>query len=165
MQFLTAKSLLYVRVILLLVISFLLVKDPESLSTYGFILLLGKAMQVKLTILDPSNPLIGVLVTIIGTSAISDLIPLLADNIDYFETVVPTRLTGFFLLASFSYLAESQYFSTSLVFTYAFFEIWINFLIFNNLRDEKYYRLKKFVEENAEEIQELESRKVVPIVD
>lgn len=160
MQFLTAKTILYLRVIFLITISYLLVQSPELVGNNGFALLMGQAMQVKYVKLEAENPLLGICSFLFFTLAISDIIPLLAENIDYFETVVPTRLTFYFGLAAFSYFAKTSIFSNNLVFVYSFFEIWVNFLIFNNLKDEKYYRIKKFAEENAEEIKRVSDQQV-----
>ncbi|ODV67677.1 hypothetical protein HYPBUDRAFT_108344 [Hyphopichia burtonii NRRL Y-1933] len=154
MQFLSARSLLYIRVLLLLVISFLLITDPQSLTDANFTILLAQAMELPFAQVSDTNPLLGILSIVFGVQAISDLIPLLAENIEYFETITPTRLIFFFGLGAYTYLSSNSIIANSLVFVYAFFEIWFNFLIFNNLRDEKYYRLKKFVEEHADEIQQ-----------
>lgn len=142
-----------------------MVTDPEYLSNAGFVMLLGQAMEVTYAPLESSNAIIGLLVLFLGINALTDVIPLLADNLEFFETIVPTRLTVYFAVAAYSYIGNSQYFSTSLVFVYCFLEVWINFLIFNNLRDEKYVRLKKFVEENVDKIMEVEGEKVVVVED
>lgn len=160
MQFLTAKTLSYIRVACLVTISYLLVKDPEFLGNLGFVLLLGQAMEVPYAKLDKANPLVGAAAVVFASLALSDLIPLMADNIAYFETVVPTRLTMYFGIAAYSYLDNKSAVSNSLIFTYAFFEIWFNFLIYNNLRDEKYYRMKKFVEEHGEKLQRAHDEQV-----
>lgn len=152
MQFLSAKILLYIRVLALVVVSFFLIKDPDALSMAGFIVLLGQAMQVPLIRLTPTNPLLGMTSVVFVTLALSDLIPLLAENWSYFENLVPIRLLGYFCLAAYIYFVPTSIVSNSLVITYVLFEIWGNFLIYNNLRDEKYYRMKKFVEENSEAI-------------
>lgn len=152
MQFLSSKSLLYIRIICLLIVSFYLIKDPDALSMMGFVVLLGQAMQVPLIRLSPENPILGLTAVIVVSSAFSDLIPLLSENWSYFENLIPIRLSGYFILASYIYFVPTSIVSNSLVVTFVMFEIWGNFLIYNNLRDEKYYRMKKFVEENKEEI-------------
>lgn len=118
----------------------------------GFIVLLGQAMQVPLIRLSPENPILGMTSVILVSSALSDLIPLLSENWTYFENLIPIRLSGYFVLAAYIYFVPSSVVSNSLVVTFVLFEIWGNFLIYNNLRDEKFYRMKKFVEENKEEI-------------
>mmetsp|Transcript_4507 Transcript_4507/g.4985 ORF Transcript_4507/g.4985 Transcript_4507/m.4985 type:complete len:165 (-) Transcript_4507:54-548(-) len=163
MQFLSAKSLLYVRVLLLAVIAFFCIKDPSVLLESGFAVLLGQAMQLNIILLDTSNPLIGITAITFATLAISDLIPLLADNIEYFETIVPTRLFLYFGLAAYSYVTKSPIFSNNIIFVYSFFEIWFNFLIYNNLRDEKYYRIKKFIEENGDKLNPDQAVKVAEV--
>lgn len=160
MQFLTASTLLYARVAFLLVIGFFFVTDAESVINSNFALLLGQAMELPMVQVSATNPLLGILSVALFTLAVSDLIPLLADNVDYFETIVPTRLAAFFALAAYTYLSDFELLANNVVFTYAFFEIWFNVLIYSNLRNEKYYRLKKFVEEHGEEIQRQENEQV-----
>lgn len=151
MQFFSSRSLLYFRVVFLLVLSFFTVKDCDAILRSGFLVLLGQAMQLPIIHLRQDDPALAILGIVFGILAVNDLIPLLANNIEYFETIIPVRLFVFFGIAAYSYLAESV-FSSNIVFVYSFFEIWFNFLIYNNLRDEKYYRLKKYVEENGTEI-------------
>ncbi|KAI5966250.1 uncharacterized protein KGF55_000559 [Candida pseudojiufengensis] len=160
MQFLTGKSLLYVRVIMLLVIPYYLIKYPETISSAGFVVLLGQAMQVPILKLNPTNPLIGFLSIFMITTSITDLIPLIAENWPFFETVVPTRLFFYFLATAYIYFVPTSIISNSLIITYTMFEIWINFLIYNNLRDEKFYRMKKFVEENVDALKQAQDERV-----
>lgn len=163
MQFLSAKSLLYARVFLLAVLTFFCIKDPSVLLESGFAVLLGQAMQLNIVLVDSSNPLLGITAVAFATLAISDFIPLLADNIEYFETIVPTRLFLYFGLAAYSYVTNSPFFSSNVIFVYSFFEIWFNFLIYNNLRDERYYRIKKFIEENGDKLNLDEGVKVAEV--
>lgn len=163
MQFLSARTLLYIRVLFLATVAFFSIKNPKILLESGFAILLGQAMQLPIVIVDNTNPLIGITAVAFGTLAISDLIPLLADNIEYFETIVPTRLFMYFALAAFSYVTKSPFFSNNIIFVYSFFEVWFNFLIYNNLRDEKYYRIKKFIEENGDKLNTDEQVRVVEV--
>lgn len=163
MQFLTAKSLLYCRVVFLSLITFLCVKDPVMITESNFAVLFGQAMQLPMVQLKTFNPLLGILAVVFGVLAVSDLIPLIANNIEYFESIVPTRLIIYFALAGFSYFTSSELFGNNLIFVYSFFEVWFNFLIFNNLRDEKYYRIKKFIEENGDILKDDDKVRVVEI--
>lgn len=146
-------------------IVFYLITDPESLSTAGFVILMGQAMQVPLLHLTPSSPLLGLAAITFTSLAISDVVPLIAENLAYFESLVPIRLGCYFILAAYIYLVPTSMVSNSLVITFAFLEIWFNFLIFNNLRDEKYYRMKKFVEENAEAMQRAHDEQIRVVED
>ncbi|GMM35424.1 Ilm1 protein [Saccharomycopsis crataegensis] len=60
----------------------------------------------------------------------------------YFENLVPLRLLFFFALTGYSYISENPLVANNLVSTYGFIEIWFNFVIFNNLREEKVKRYK-----------------------
>lgn len=160
MQFLTARSLLYVRVLCLAVLAFLIVTDPSALVGASFNILLGQAMELPIAQVSAENPLCGILGVVFGTLALADLIPLLAENLDYFDTMVPVRLMLFFALGAYTYFSSNPIVANNLVFVYAFFEIWCNFLIYNNLRDEKYYRLKRYVEDHADEIKQHEDAQI-----
>lgn len=164
MQFLSAKTVIYIRVLVHVVIAFLLLKNPASVIMPNFTLLLGEAMRLPIIQVTETNPLFGVLALFVLLSALSDVIPALAENIQYFETLVPTRLVVFFVLGAFCTVSESALVANNVVFTYAFLEIWLNFLIYTNLRDEKYYRAKKYLEEHGEELREQDNAQVVPIL-
>lgn len=164
MQFLTAKTVIYIRVAVLTWISFLLLKNPKAVTMANFTILLGEAMQLPVVQVTDTNPLFGVLAIFITSSAIADLIPAVAENIAYFETLVPTRLLFHFFLGAFCLISDYGLIANNLVFLYAFFEIWLNFLIYNNLRDEKYYRAKKYLEEHGDELIEQDNAQVVPIM-
>ncbi|SGZ48999.1 CIC11C00000002271 [Sungouiella intermedia] len=163
MQFLTSKTLLYARVAFLLWLAFYLLKNPVAITSVNFSILLGQAMRLPIVDVSPNNPLFGVLSLFISMFAISDLIPAIADNIAYFETLIPSRLFAFFALGGFCMISDYSLIANNLVFTYSFLEIWIHFLIFNNLRDEKYYRAKHYLEEHGEELRDHVASQVVPV--
>ena len=147
MQFFSAKSLLYLRVVFLSVITFYSFKDASAIANAGFTLLLGQAMRLPLVIVEADNPVYGTVGLVFGSLVLGEVVPLVTDNVEYFDDVVPMRLLAYFLLALYSVLGSSAFLCNNLVFTYAFFEIWFNFLIFNNLRDERFTRMKKVVQE------------------
>lgn len=163
MQFLTSKTLLYTRSGFLLWLAFYLLKNPVAVTSVNLSILLGQAMRLPIIEASPNNPLFGVLSLFISVSAISDLIPAIAENTAYFETIVPVRLFGFFVVGAFCLISDYSLIANNLVFTYTFLEIWINFVIFNNLRDEKYYRAKHYLEEHGEELRNNAAAQVVPV--
>lgn len=165
MQFFSSKSLLYIRIIAHFVLAYYLVQNPEGLASAGFVILMGQAMQVPILHLSSSSPVLGMLAVLVSTQAISDLVPLLAENWNHFETLVPVRLFFYFLITAYVYFVPTSKISNSLVATYSMFEVWANFLIYNNLRDEKYHRMKKFVEENADAIKKAQDDRVIVIED
>lgn len=160
MQFLTATTVSYLRVLFLLTISFYLATDPAVITSSSFVILLGLAMRVSFASIDPKNPLLSVCSVIFATLAISDVVPLMAENLDYFETMVPARLLFFFGLGVWCFAVKGSILSNNLIFTYSFFEMWFNFLIFNNLKDEKHTKLTKFVQENSEQIRKLHDEQI-----
>lgn len=151
--------MIYIRIIYLTVISYYLLQWPEALGTFGVVVLLGQAMKVPLVFLDSGNPLTSVLAFFFGMLALTDLVPILLENISYFDTIIPIRTTVYFLLAGYMCVVSSPL-ANSLMFTYVFFEVWINFITYNNLRDEKYYRFKKFMEENPHAFDEAAGEQV-----
>lgn len=163
MQFLTANIILYARIALMLWVSFMLVKNPLTLTNANFSLLLGQAMRLPTVQVTASNPLFGLLAVFISTNALSDLIPILSENTAYFETYVPVRLMFNFILGAFCIFSNFGLIANNLVFTYAFLEIWLNFLIYNNLKDEKYKRVKTYLEEHGEELRRTADAQVVPL--
>lgn len=165
MQFLTAKSVLYLRLAGLTYLAFTLLKSPTTVVNANVTVLLGQAMNLPIVQVTSSNPLFGVLAVFLALQVLSELIPVMADNIMYFESMVPTRLMFFFALGLFCLISDYAPVANNLVFSYAFLEIWLNFLVYNNLRDEKYYRAKEYLEQHGEELRDMENAQVRPIVD
>lgn len=148
-----------------MVILFLLLKDPATIFDSSFTLLLGQAMRLPLVAVSPGNPLLGILSLFFTLLSLSDLVPILAENTAYFEALVPIRLGFFFVLGTFCMISEFGMIANDVVFTYSFMEIWLNFLVYTNLRDEKYQRAKEFLEKHGDELREMANERVVPIDD
>lgn len=163
MQFLTARTILYARIVFLLYVAFYLLKDPLYIVDSNFVILLGDAMHLPFVQSSKNNPLLGILAVFLSLLALSDLIPLTAHNITYFETLVPARLMYTFALGGFCLMSEYSVVANNLVFTYSFIEIWLNFLIYNNLKDEKYTRVKTYLEEHGDELRQTVDDQVVPL--
>ncbi|KAF3992421.1 hypothetical protein FT663_00701 [Candidozyma haemuli var. vulneris] len=163
MQFFTAKSVLYFRIAVMLWLSFMLLKNPLALTNANFSLLLGQAMRLPTVQVTASNPLFGLLAMFITAYALGDLVPILSENTSYFETYVPVRLMFNFVLGGFCIFSNFGLIANNLVFTFAFFEIWLNFLIYNNLKDEKYKRVKTYLEEHGDELRKTADAQVVPL--
>lgn len=143
MQFLTSRTILYLRVCFLALITFYCIKDASMLLNSGFVVLLGQAMQLPtIQIEDMEDPIFGLVALAFGSLTLAEVVPLFSDNIEYFESIVPARLFVYFMLGGFSYVGSYDLVCNNVVFVYCFFEIWFNFLIFSNLRDERYKRVK-----------------------
>lgn len=120
-------------------------------------------MRVSVVQITPTNPLLGVLAVFVALTAFSDAVPLMEENTLYFETAVPARLVVYFILGGVCMFSTNGLVANNLVFTYAFLEIWLNFLAYNNLRDEKYYRAKQYLEDHGAELREHEASQVVAV--
>ncbi|ODV60916.1 Ilm1p ASCRUDRAFT_8489 [Ascoidea rubescens DSM 1968] len=62
----------------------------------------------------------------------------------YFENLIPFRLLVLFFIIIYSYFSANYYFYNDLVILYCFLEIWINFMIYNSLKQEKELRVRNF---------------------
>lgn len=160
MQFLTSRSVIYIRVILLLTAAFWIATDAQSLFHSNFVLLLGEAMRLPIIPVENKSVLNGIISLLLVFLAVNDLIPCMADNIQYFETAVPARLLFYFMLAGYIYMVEDRMFSNNVTFVYSFLEVWINYLIFMDLREERYLRLKTYINEHGEELQREQDEQV-----
>lgn len=81
---------------------------------------------------------LGLFGVVFALLAVCDLVPLLEDNKQYFFSMVPTRLTIFFILTTVSYWGQDYYYlHNNVVFIYSFVEVWLNFLIYNSIREER----------------------------
>lgn len=163
MQFLTANIVLYIRIAFLLWLSFMLLKNPLALTNANFSILLGQAMRLPTIQVTTTNPLFGLIAVFLSSYALSDLVPLLSENIPYFENLVPVRLMFNFVLGAFCISSNYGLVANNLVFTFAFLEIWLNFLIYNNLKTEKYTRVKTYLEEHGDELRKTADAQVVPL--
>lgn len=137
------KFLLYFRCILISFFSHVLLVYPNYFAKSGFVFLLGQSMKLKHIKIDTDSPYLGVLSIFSGASVIQDIVPLMKNEIVNFEIVVPLRLCFFLISIIYVYFAKTSKLSNSLSFFYLFLEIWINFLIFNCLREEKYKKIQK----------------------
>jgi len=100
---------------------------------------------------------LGLFGVLFGMLAFTDLIPLLEDNKTYFYSIVPIRLLAYFVIATLSYTWKSNLFlHNNVIFIYCFSEIWINFVIYNSLREEKevFFRSeekKRYIDESIDD--------------
>lgn len=151
MGLLSAVNVLYARIAFLLTITFFCFKNVNSILDNSYFEVLTHAMNLPALTMSQYSAQLGLFGIIFALMALMDLIPLLEDNKMYFYSIVPTRLLAFFLLTAASYLLEnSLYLHNNVVFIYCFCEVWLNFIIYNSLRDEKqedYKNRTKFVTE------------------
>lgn len=127
-------------------------KDPTILTEKTLIVILQQALGLKHFSLfkefDEFIPLISVLFAFLG---VSDIIQLMSSNTMFFESIVPVRLSLFFIVAACGYFLKDGFIlGYDCIFIYCLFEIWFNFLVYNLLRQEKFARNKKY-EENLEQ--------------
>ncbi|SSD59704.1 uncharacterized protein SCODWIG_01465 [Saccharomycodes ludwigii] len=95
-------------------------------------------MNLPALVLSPYSAQLGVFSYLFALVAITDLIPLLERNYMFFESIVPFRLMIFFLVTATSFvMKDNLYLHNNVVFVYGFVEIWLNFLAFSALREEK----------------------------
>ncbi|SCV02082.1 LAMI_0G15742g1_1 [Lachancea mirantina] len=138
MALLSSVNIVYLRVAFLCFLSYACLKDVSMILDNASFLVLTHAMQLPALNLAATSAQLGLFAVIFGLMALHDLIPLLETNRMYFQSIVPTRLLFFFVIAGMSYFLETNfYFHNNAVFIYAFVEVWMNFLIFSAIREEK----------------------------
>ncbi|KAH3679111.1 hypothetical protein WICPIJ_008719 [Wickerhamomyces pijperi] len=161
----SSTTAIYLRSCFLLTIAYYLIKDSTTLTEQTLIVILHQALNLKhlsLTLeFDEFLPLISLLFI---SLSITDLVQLSFKNHSFFESVVPVRLSLFFIIAGLSYFLKSDgfLFGNDCIFVYCLLEIWFNFLIYNLLRQEKFERNKKFeakLEDKLLEIQQAADEK------
>ncbi|CAI4034516.1 hypothetical protein SMKI_10G3090 [Saccharomyces mikatae IFO 1815] len=158
-QALNSTNVAFFRVAFLFTISFFCLKNVNSILENTYFLVLTQAMNLPQLTLSRYNGQLGLFALLFALNGIHDLIPLLENNVGYFQSIVPARLLLFFILTAISYLWESNlYVHNNSVFIYCFAEVWINFLLYNAIREEKnesFKRLNQFMvsEEDIEEPQ------------
>lgn len=138
MTVLSSVNLLLIRVTFLCAIAFFCFKNVTSILDNSYILVLTQAMDLPQLIMSQYSAQLGLFGFLFILLALTDLVPLLEDNKTYFYSIVPIRLFAYFITASLSFVWNSNlYLHNNAVFIYSFIEIWINFLIYNALREEK----------------------------
>lgn len=81
---------------------------------------------------------------------LSDLVALVSKNTQFIESIVPTRLSFYFMFLGYVYFVPGI-FHNDLVSTYCMAEIWMNLMLYNTLREEKQKRIKKFKDQLEKE--------------
>lgn len=119
-------------------LAFFSVKDVELILNHNFIIILARAMYLPELHIPRHSAQLGMVSVLFFLLAVSDLLPLLENNLAYFDSVVPFRLLAFFVLAGVSYLRESNlYFHNNAVFVYCFCEIIMHFMIYTAIKDDQ----------------------------
>ncbi|SCU77518.1 LADA_0A00870g1_1 [Lachancea dasiensis] len=160
MAVLSSVNVTYFRVGFLSFLAFACIKDVNIILSNQSVLMFTQAMHLPALTLSSYSAQLGLFAIIFGLMALHDLVPLLEQNKMFFESIVPLRLMLFFILTTISYYVESNLFvHNNAVFIYGFCEVWINFLIFSALRDEKNEEFKKanriVLESSPEELEPL----------
>ncbi|KAF6007665.1 hypothetical protein HII13_004336 [Brettanomyces bruxellensis] len=134
------KRLLWVRLVLLTVIGYKLLVDPESVLQFNGVLVLSSAMGLPILMYNEKSQVYGLVGVLFIGMVVSDVGPLLETNVKYFETTVLLRLIYSLLLCVYCYMSDYLPVCNSAVFSYAFIETWFGILQYNCLREEHYKR-------------------------
>lgn len=157
MAALSSVNGLFLRVAFLLTISFFCFKNVNSILENSYVVILTHSMNLPMLAMSPYSGQLGIFGVLFLMLAFSDLLPLLESNHKYFHSIVPARLTVYFILTSLSYLWTSNlYLHNNAVFLFCFNEVWLNFVIYGAVREERneeFKRTNQFAN-NAENFQE-----------
>ncbi|BAO41723.1 Protein ILM1 [Kluyveromyces marxianus] len=146
MGLLSSVNVTYFRIVFLFGLAYLSVANVDAILSNNLLMVLTQAMDLPALQISPYSAQLGLISLLFALSAIHDLIPLLENNKKHFQSVVPFRLMIFFIMSSLSILLTNNlYLHNNVMFVYGFCEIWMNFLIFVALRDE---RNNDFAKEN-----------------
>lgn len=138
MAILSSFNLLFIRISFLLTLAFYCLKDVNIILNNSYFDVLTQAMNLPAIQMSRFSGQLGFFSVLFVLLAINDLIPLLEDNRQYFFSIIPVRLTGFFILTTVSYWGQDYYYlHNNVVFIYSFVEVWLNFLIYTSIREER----------------------------
>lgn len=138
MAILSSFNLLFLRISFLLTLAFYCLKDVNIILNNSYFDILTQAMGLPAVQMSRFSGQLGLFSVLFALLAVNDLIPLLENNKQYFFSMVPIRLTGFFILTTLSYWGQDYYYlHNNAVFIYCFIEVWINFLIYTSIREER----------------------------
>lgn len=138
MALLSSFNLLFIRIAFLLTVAFFCLKNVNSILNNSYFEIFTQAMDLPGVQMSQYSAQLGVFSIAFVLLALNDLIPLLENNKQYFYSIVPVRLMGFFILTTVSYYGHDYYYlHNNCVFIYSFVEVWLNFLIYNSIREER----------------------------
>ncbi|KAL3230838.1 Protein ILM1 [Nakaseomyces bracarensis] len=138
MGILSSQNLILFRTSLLLTIAFFCIKDVNCILQNTYFIVLTQAMDLPALTISPYSGQLGLISFIFFLLAVHDIIPFLEGNKVYFRSIVPARLTVYFIIGAVSFLwTDNLYVHNNGVFIYTFVEIWINFLLLNAVREER----------------------------
>lgn len=138
MGILSSQNLILFRTVFLLTISFFCIKDVTSILQNTYFLVLTQAMDLPALSLSPYSGQLGLISFVFLLLALHDIVPFLEGNKVYFRSIVPVRLTIYFIIGAVSFLwVDNLFVHNNAVFIYSFVEIWINFLLLNAVREER----------------------------
>ncbi|KAK9470468.1 increased loss of mitochondrial DNA protein 1 [Dipodascopsis tothii] len=140
---LSAKSICLVHFALLNGVAIKLLTDPASISNHGMVWTIGRAMRLPDAEFAKGDPAVGAIAIALLFLGITDLTSITAFNAQFLEVAVPFRLMLAFTIAAFAYLAEdaSTAIANSVVFTFAFLEVTMQFWLYVTLREERQKRV------------------------
>lgn len=144
MAALSSVNGLFLRITFLLTISFFCFKDVNSILENSYVIILTHSMNLPMLAMSPYSGQLGVFGVLFLMLAFADLLPLLESNHKYFYSIVPARLTVYFVLTAASYVWTSNlYLHNNGVFLFCFNEIWLNFIIYSAIREERNEEFKR----------------------
>lgn len=152
MGMLSSVNLIFARSAFLLFLAFSCLKDVNIILENPSVLLLTQAMDLPALVLSAYSAQLGLFSLFFFLMAVNDIIPLLEKNTKYFQSIVPLRSMIFFIITALSYYwQDNLYIHNNAVFIYSFCELWINFLIFSAVREERVEEFKTRNEITLEE--------------
>lgn len=144
MAIISSSKVLFVRIAFLFALSYYCLKDVEFILRNSTLVAFSHSMNLPQLVINKHSSQLGLFSLLFFFAGLHDLIPLLEKNHTYFLSIVPTRLTFFFIVTGLSFYQEHNlYLHNNAVFAYGFIEIWTNFLIFTSLREERNTRFEE----------------------
>lgn len=165
MALFSSKTLLWARTGLFAWVSYLLLVNPRAVLDYSGLVLLASAMDMPLLLVNDKSPIYGSIGVLLFFLVLSDLAALVDSNVAYLETAVLFRLALSFALCLFCYLADHRqyvYVCNSVVFAFAFAEVWFGILTYSVLKEEKLQRAREIVKESEDTRQKYEIGQLSP---
>lgn len=162
----SSRTLLAQRACLWVSVGVLLIRNASVIFESTFVLLMASVFDLPVIVVDGSDLVekaagvttssspsslaaaCGVLLILL---AVSD-IPVMALNSAYleaFSTIIPLRLSIYFMLVAYGYFYPSTSLACSPFFAFAFAEVVLHFLIFLTIRNERNDTLKTIIRNNT----------------
>ncbi|KAK7206274.1 increased loss of mitochondrial DNA protein 1 [Myxozyma melibiosi] len=136
---LSTKNICMVHFTLLNAISYKLLTSPQDISRHGLVFIIGRAMSLPDAEFTKDDPAVGMIAVVLMQLSVVDISAYIDPTTTFLGIAVPFRLMLAFVVSGAAYLSSGDNIalSNSVVFTFAFIEVLMQFWLFVSVREDR----------------------------